>query len=115
MAATQSTHALQMLAHTKMVDTFRRQHGDNVHGFTKVGYQVDWSGDPEVPKPRRLEPAHKRSKNAALGPCLMRRKGYGWRLDYVLESAALADRCADAFVLQDWLGSDHVPVGLGAS
>lgn len=73
----QHMRMLQMLARTKMVDTFRRQHGDNVHGFTKLGYQVEGLGDPEVPKPRRLEPAHKILKTPlrALASCAGRVMG----------------------------------------
>jgi len=41
-----------------------------------------------------------------------RESGKGWRLDYFLTSPALAARCHDCFVLQQWLGSDHCPLGL---
>lgn len=42
----------------------------------------------------------------------MREKGRGWRLDYVLVSGSLKDKCVDAFILKDFKGSDHVPAGV---
>jgi len=42
----------------------------------------------------------------------MRESNRGWRLDYVLVSQNLKDRCHDAFILRSVKGSDHVPVGL---
>jgi len=65
-----------------MVDPFREQH-PGVVGYTYYGYRFN-----------------------------MRAKGKGWRLDYTLCSASLRDRCHDAFLLPDVMGSDHVPVGL---
>ena len=41
-----------------------------------------------------------------------RRRNIGWRIDYVLVSAALQARVQDAFILPNVLGSDHCPVGV---
>lgn len=41
-----------------------------------------------------------------------RAKNIGWRIDYVLTSAALVDKITDAFILPDIMGSDHCPVGI---
>lgn len=41
-----------------------------------------------------------------------REKNAGWRIDYFLTSAALADKLSDAKILTDVLGSDHCPVEL---
>ena len=47
-----------------------------------------------------------------------REKNAGWRLDYMLVSQGLADRCHDSYTRVDWMGtdgkplSDHVPLGL---
>lgn len=44
-----------------------------------------------------------------------RARNIGWRIDYVLVSAALKDRVKDAFILPSVLGSDHCPVGIKIS
>ncbi|WP_031433518.1 exodeoxyribonuclease III [Methylomarinum vadi] len=41
-----------------------------------------------------------------------RAKNIGWRIDYVLTSAALLERITDAFISPDIMGSDHCPVGI---
>ncbi len=41
-----------------------------------------------------------------------RARNIGWRIDYVLVSAALKDRVKEAFILPEVLGSDHCPVGI---
>ena len=41
-----------------------------------------------------------------------REKNAGWRIDYFLTSAALADKLSDAKILTDVPGSDHCPVEL---
>lgn len=41
-----------------------------------------------------------------------RAKKKGWRLDYFLASDGLADRLHDSFILPDFIGSDHCPIGL---
>lgn len=41
-----------------------------------------------------------------------REKNAGWRIDYFLVSAKLADRIEEAVIYADVLGSDHCPVGL---
>ncbi len=43
-----------------------------------------------------------------------REKNVGWRIDYVLASAAATRFCRDAFVWPDAAGSDHCPVGVDA-
>jgi exonuclease III len=73
---------LQLYMDACWVDTFREQH-PGVYGYTYFGYRHN-----------------------------MREKGKGWRLDYMLTSAELAARCHDSYILQDFLGSDHCPIGL---
>ena len=41
-----------------------------------------------------------------------RAKNAGWRIDYFLVSENLADKLKDAMVYDQYLGSDHCPVGL---
>ena len=41
-----------------------------------------------------------------------RTKNIGWRIDYVLASQSLMDRIQKTFILPDFEGSDHCPVGL---
>jgi exodeoxyribonuclease-3 len=40
----------------------------------------------------------------------MRQRNIGWRLDYVVASASLAERATSAAVLADVGTSDHAPV-----
>jgi exodeoxyribonuclease-3 len=42
----------------------------------------------------------------------VRERNIGWRIDYVLISAALRPRLKSAFIRSDVLGSDHCPVGI---
>lgn len=41
-----------------------------------------------------------------------RERNVGWRIDYFFVDQGLKDRCRDAFILPEVLGSDHCPVGL---
>ena len=41
-----------------------------------------------------------------------RERNVGWRIDYFLASEKLQDRIADAIIYNEYLGSDHCPVGL---
>ena len=41
-----------------------------------------------------------------------RTRNIGWRLDYVLISAALRSKLKSAFILPAVFGSDHCPVGI---
>lgn len=41
-----------------------------------------------------------------------REKNVGWRIDYFVTSASLADRVEDALIYPEIMGSDHCPVGL---
>jgi len=41
-----------------------------------------------------------------------REKNIGWRIDYFLGSDRLTDKVRDAFILPDFYGSDHCPVGI---
>jgi len=41
-----------------------------------------------------------------------RAKNIGWRIDYFLASQQLVPRVKDAFILNDYMGSDHCPVGI---
>ncbi|MFT4722695.1 MAG: exodeoxyribonuclease-3, partial [Flavobacteriales bacterium] len=42
-------------------------------------------------------------------------KNIGWRLDYMLVSESLMPKVKDSFILNDFLGSDHCPVGIELS
>jgi len=44
-----------------------------------------------------------------------REKNIGWRLDYMLVSESLMPKVKDSFILNDFLGSDHCPVGIELS
>lgn len=81
-AAADTVAGVQLLMDDGWRDTFREQHPD-VHGYTYYGYRFD-----------------------------MRSKKKGWRLDYVLTSSQLEARLHDSFILPDFLGSDHCPIGL---
>ncbi len=41
-----------------------------------------------------------------------RKKNIGWRIDYFLASVQLKERITSAFILNDFMGSDHCPVGI---
>ncbi len=41
-----------------------------------------------------------------------RERNVGWRIDYVLVSEALQDKVDDAFIYNEYFGSDHCPVGV---
>ncbi len=41
-----------------------------------------------------------------------RAKNIGWRIDYFLISNSLWGRVGDAFILNEYMGSDHCPVGI---
>jgi exodeoxyribonuclease III len=41
-----------------------------------------------------------------------RGKNIGWRIDYVLVSKGFEDQVAEAFILNEVMGSDHCPVGI---
>ena len=41
-----------------------------------------------------------------------RARNVGWRIDYILVSAALRPRLRQAFIRKDVMGSDHCPVGI---
>jgi exodeoxyribonuclease-3 len=42
-----------------------------------------------------------------------RDKNIGWRIDYVLVSRGFEKKVKEAFILNEVLGSDHCPVGIG--
>ena len=50
---------------------------------------------------------------SVMGNC--RPRNIGWRIDYVLISAALKPRLRKAFILPEVFGSDHCPVGIELS
>ena len=41
-----------------------------------------------------------------------RAKNVGWRIDYFLVSDSLKSSIKDAFILSDYMGSDHCPIGI---
>eukprot|EP00775_Hariotina_reticulata_P012593 gene12594-12725_t len=71
-----------LLGDVGLVDSWRQQH-PGVVGYTYYSYRFN-----------------------------MREKGKGWRLDYFLVSADLAERVHDSYILKDVVGSDHVPLGV---
>jgi len=42
----------------------------------------------------------------------VREKNVGWRIDYFLISNRIADKVQEAFILPEFYGSDHCPVGI---
>ena len=44
-----------------------------------------------------------------------RERNVGWRIDYFFVSANLVLKVKEAFILKDYLGSDHAPVGITCS
>lgn len=74
------------LLESGFVDSFRHQHPDRTDAYTW------WSFMPKV-----------------------RERNIGWRIDYFLVSARLADRIADAGIEPGVMGSDHCPVTLTLS
>lgn len=71
----------QTLQHTGMIDTYRTLH----------------------PGARGYSYYSRRNVGA-------REKKQGWRLDYIVASAALENKLKDAFIMGDVMGSDHHPV-----
>ncbi len=41
-----------------------------------------------------------------------RQRNVGWRIDYFLASESIKENIKEAFILQDYMGSDHCPVGV---
>lgn len=41
-----------------------------------------------------------------------RKKNIGWRIDYFLASEKLKSKISNAFILNEFMGSDHCPVGI---
>jgi exodeoxyribonuclease-3 len=41
-----------------------------------------------------------------------RAKNTGWRIDYFLVSESWADKVKDAMIYNEYMGSDHCPVGI---
>jgi exodeoxyribonuclease-3 len=41
-----------------------------------------------------------------------RERNVGWRIDYFLASESIKENIKEAFILQDYMGSDHCPVGI---
>jgi exodeoxyribonuclease-3 len=44
-----------------------------------------------------------------------RSRNVGWRIDYWLASKGIMDRVTDSVIYNEYLGSDHCPVGLKIS
>ena len=66
-----------------LVDTFRKQHGSEMVGYTYYSHRFD-----------------------------AKTSNRGWRLDYWLCSQSLFGKVHDSFILKEIEGSDHVPLGL---
>ncbi|KAL9644046.1 hypothetical protein ABK040_005514 [Willaertia magna] len=65
------------------IDTFRYFHKDEKSKFTYYGYKGN-----------------------------KREKKMGWRIDYFIVSEVLRERLVDSYILDEYYGSDHVPIGL---
>lgn len=65
------------------IDTFRHLHPDAVDMYTWWSYQTG-----------------------------ARERNVGWRIDYFFVNAAIQQNVKDAFILMDFQGSDHCPIGL---
>jgi exodeoxyribonuclease-3 len=73
---------MDSFAQNGLVDTFRHFHGDQVK-YTWWSYRGG-----------------------------AREKNVGWRIDYFLVSQSFIPKLADAFILNEIMGSDHCPVGI---
>ena len=101
------------VAHTE-IDLARPKENEGHHGYTKVersGFDDFVSAD-FIDTFRRLHPdvRHRYTWWRQMGGA--RERNVGWRIDYVMISAALLPRLESASILSDVYGSDHCPVGI---
>ena len=101
------------VAHTE-IDLARPKENEGHHGYTREersGFEGFVSAG-FIDTFRRLHPdeGHQYTWWRQMGGA--RERNVGWRIDYVMISAALLPRLESASILSDVYGSDHCPVGI---
>ena len=104
------------VAHTE-IDLARPKENEGHHGYTREersGFD-DFVGAGFVDTFRRLHPEARDQYTWWRQMGGARERNVGWRIDYVMISAALLPRLESASILSDVYGSDHCPVGITLS
>jgi exodeoxyribonuclease-3 len=95
------------------IDLARPRENRSTHGFTdeeRAGFSaIIARGFVDTFRDRVKEGGHYTWWNVS---SRARERNVGWRIDYVVVSAALAPAVHDAFILPAVTGSDHCPVGV---
>lgn len=95
------------------IDLARPRENRGAHGFTdeeRAGFSAILArGYVDTFRARVTEGGHYTWWNVS---SRARARNVGWRIDYVVVSAALAPALRDAFILDEVMGSDHCPVGV---
>jgi exodeoxyribonuclease-3 len=95
------------------IDLARPRENRGTHGFTdeeRSGFSaVLGHGFVDTFRDRVKEGGHYTWWNVS---SRSRERNVGWRIDYVVVSAALRANVSDAFILPQVMGSDHCPVGV---
>ena len=95
------------------IDLARPKENRGTHGFTdeeRAGFSVILAaGFVDTFRDRCREGGHYTWWNVS---SRSRERNVGWRIDYVVVSAALRPFVRDAFILPEVEGSDHCPVGI---
>ena len=104
------------VAHTE-IDLARPKENEGHHGYTREersGFD-DFVSAGFIDTFRHLHPdaRHQYTWWRQMGGA--RERNVGWRIDYVMISAALLPRLESASILSDVYGSDHCPVGITLS
>ena len=101
------------VAHTE-IDLARPKENEGHHGYTKEersGFD-DFVNAGFIDTFRRLHPEERNRYTWWRQMGGARDRNVGWRIDYVMISAALLPRLESALILSDVYGSDHCPVGI---
>lgn len=95
------------------IDLARPKENRGTHGFTdeeRAGFAaVMRAGFVDTFRDRVKEGGHYTWWNVS---SRSRARNVGWRIDYVVVSAALGPNVRDAFIMPEVTGSDHCPVGV---
>jgi exodeoxyribonuclease-3 len=98
------------------IDLARPRENRGTHGFTdeeRAGFSaILRAGYLDSFRTLTPEGGHYSWWSAGSGPRSPRARNVGWRIDYVVISAALGPCLRDAFILPKVTGSDHCPVGV---
>ena len=104
------------VAHTE-IDLARPKENEGHHGYTREersGFD-GFVGAGFIDTFRRLHPDAQDQYTWWRQMGGARERNVGWRIDYVMISAALLPRLESASILSDVYGSDHCPVGITLS